>query len=596
MATPSQGDTKSPAPAGLPSSGPTISHERSQLHTSQGPPGYGTVGTSSSVRISVSAGEGSHLTNRSTGSSIAPTPLDKGSDDGKHGETFDDVPDVFRRLGLFSAINLIFNYVIGVGIYVSPGLILKGVGSVGVSLIMWVIGVVIAAAGTAVYIELGTGLPKSGGDKNYLEYLFQNPAYLMTCIFAAYSTIAKTSAANSVVFGEYVLHALGVQPTPENIRTVAHICLSIVTFIHGTNVKWGILLQDILGAFKIVVLVAISVCGILSLAGVRGFQVLDGYEKPHNFEWKYLWEGTVFDMKAYSTAIYTVLWSFIGYQNANYALSEIKNPIKTLKHASIVGVSIVSVIYIFVNIAFFAVVAKSDILDNSKVIVSLFFRNLFGQTAERFLSFLVALSILGSVFAGQFTQGRVVQELGREGILPFSHIFSSNRPFGAPLAGLFAQYVTSSALLYVTPPGDGFLFIVSLGSYCIFVINLFVSMGLLFVRVKTPGEFNLFQWNPPFRAPISIVLVYVLANVLLILTPFIPPGNGSPTYDHLPYWSHAVVAFGISLVGIAYWYWFAVWHPTKKGYILQRETVTPQHIHDLKRFTFVKIPVLKDLD
>ena len=61
--------------------------------------------------------------------------------------------------------------------------------------------------------------------------------------------------------------------------------------------------------------------------------------------------------------------SFIGYQNANYALSEVKNPVLTLKNASVIGVSIVATTYVLVNIAYFAVVSKKDILDSSNVVV-----------------------------------------------------------------------------------------------------------------------------------------------------------------------------------------------------------------------------------
>ena len=35
-----------------------------------------------------------------------------------------------------------------------------------------------------------------------------------------------------------------------------------------------------------------------------------------------------------------------------------------------------------------------------------------------------------------FAQGRINQELGKEGVLPFSELFASNKPFNAPLAGL----------------------------------------------------------------------------------------------------------------------------------------------------------------
>ena len=41
-------------------------------------------------------------------------------------------------------------------IYAAPGLILHSAGSVGVALILWVLGSLIAAAGTYVYLEYGT--------------------------------------------------------------------------------------------------------------------------------------------------------------------------------------------------------------------------------------------------------------------------------------------------------------------------------------------------------------------------------------------------------------------------------------------------------
>ena len=41
----------------------------------------------------------------------------------------------------------------------------------------------------------------------------------------------------------------------------------------------------------------------------------------------------------------------------------------------------------------------------------------------------------------------VVQELGREGVLPFSSFFASNKPFNAPLAGLFEQWFVTSSLV-----------------------------------------------------------------------------------------------------------------------------------------------------
>jgi hypothetical protein len=55
----------------------------------------------------------------------------------------------------------------------------------------------------------------------------------------------------------------------------------------------------------------------------------------------------------------------------------------------------------------------------------------------------------------------VIQELGREGILPYSSWFASNKPFNAPLAGMFTQYLVSCMFLFTVPPGDAYLFLIS---------------------------------------------------------------------------------------------------------------------------------------
>jgi hypothetical protein len=55
----------------------------------------------------------------------------------------------------------------------------------------------------------------------------------------------------------------------------------------------------------------------------------------------------------------------------------------------------------------------------------------------------------------------VIQELGREGVVPYSEFFASNKPFGAPFPGLFTQYLVSCMFLLLIPPGDAYLFMIS---------------------------------------------------------------------------------------------------------------------------------------
>ncbi|KAJ7637362.1 APC amino acid permease [Mycena polygramma] len=497
--------------------------------------------------------------------------VDASQGDGTSGESFDNVPQAKRQLGLTSAVFLVFNRVIGTGIYATPSVILRTSGSVGVALLMWLLGALVAAAGTAVYVELGTGLPRNGGEKNYLEFIYRRPRFLVSCSFVVYTLIIGSAAANSIVFGEYVLHALDIPPTRLTSRLVALLVLTFCLLVHGTLLKLGVRLQNTLGVFKLLILSAIALLGLLSLLSVPGFAVRAPYEAPHNFRWADLWAGSgTASANGAVTALYSVIWSFIGYANANYALSEVRDPVRTIRRAAPLAMTAVTLVYMAVNVAYFAVVSKDDILGSRRIVAALFFRNLFGPATERALSVFIALSTLGNLLAGQFTQGRVIQELGREGILPYSAFFASNKPFNAPLAGLLTQYLVSILFVLGPPPGDAYLFMISTSSYSLALINTLVSLGLLLLYTPAYKKDKAFGWAPPFRAPRAVTAVFFLSNVFLVVVPLVPPAPGRRVYDALPYYLHAVVALAVSLLGAAYWYVWGVWLPRRRGYALER--------------------------
>jgi amino acid transporter len=100
-----------------------------------------------------------------------------------------------------SATFLVVNRVIGTGIFATPGSILALSGSVGLSLFMWLAGAIIALAGTAVYLEFGTAIPQNGGEKNYLEYVYRKPKFLITGLYTGYVVLLGWASGNSVIFG-----------------------------------------------------------------------------------------------------------------------------------------------------------------------------------------------------------------------------------------------------------------------------------------------------------------------------------------------------------------------------------------------------------
>jgi amino acid transporter len=83
-------------------------------------------------------------------------------------------------------IGSILNRMIGTGIFATPSGIFALSGSVGLALFMWVAGTLIAFAGLLVYIEFGTAIPRNGGEKNYLEFVYRRPRFLATGFFTSY--------------------------------------------------------------------------------------------------------------------------------------------------------------------------------------------------------------------------------------------------------------------------------------------------------------------------------------------------------------------------------------------------------------------------
>ncbi|TXT11271.1 hypothetical protein VHUM_02022 [Vanrija humicola] len=454
---------------------------------------------------------------------------------------------------------------LGTGVFATPSAILSLSGSVGLALFMWVIGSIIAAAGMTVYVVWGTSIPKNGGEKNYLEYLIRKPKYLITCVYAANGVLLGWASGNSIVFGEYILRAANQQnPGQWTRRLVGFACITFVFLLHGTRLRWGLWLQNVLGVFKFIILLIVIIGGFVALGGHLKV------EKPNNFA--HPWEGTTASASSFCLSLYNVIWSYVGFSNVNYALSEVKNPKRTVRIAGPLAIGIITILYILANIAYFAAASKQDITESGTLVAALLFRNVFGAKAERALSVFVALSALGNVLSVVFSQGRVNQELGREGILPFSKFWGSNRPFNAPLAGLGLHWAICLITIFALPPGDAYGFVINTISYPLSVINAVISFGIVFIYFFP----NFYRDAPENHVPRPNVWAtlasgfFGLANVFLFIVPFTKPPKGGEPYKTLPYWTHAVAGWAVFGIGFLYWLIWAKLLPKVGNYNLVR--------------------------
>ncbi|TVY13103.1 High-affinity methionine permease [Lachnellula arida] len=115
------------------------------------------------------------------------------------GAPVENVSPLGMQVGWLTTIMLNIGQMIGTGVFSTPGSILKGVGSVGLSMIFWAIGLLIAGSQLAVYTELASFFPnRSGAEVVYLEQAYPRPKYLLPTAFAVQSVILSFSSSNAI--------------------------------------------------------------------------------------------------------------------------------------------------------------------------------------------------------------------------------------------------------------------------------------------------------------------------------------------------------------------------------------------------------------
>lgn len=436
-------------------------------------------------------------------------------------------------------------------------------------------GAVIAGLGFAVYAEFASAMPQNGGELNYLRKAYNKPKSLVAAMYAGQALLLGHGASNAYAAGRYFLKA-GDTTSEWKAKGIAIAIFMSALFLHGGALRWGLHFQNALCSIKLVVLVLIAFSGFAALAGHTKVPT------PHNFTNAFA--GTRSDVYGVSNCLYNATWGYIGYSNAFYALGEVRNPRRLIRIAGPLSILIIAIIYMLVQVAYFAAVPKEDIAKSTQVVAAYYFQNMFGVNARKALSVFVALSATGNVFTVVFANGRLTQGLGRDDLVPFSRFFASNRPFKTPLAGLAMSVAMALILLLAPPQGDIYNFLLVVASYPLNVVN--AAVGFALVAAYLPLRWRpqwAHDWEPPFRCHWITALAFALVSTFLTVAPWVPPRTKKDAvYVHLWYGIGPAVGLGFFLVGAAWWVIRWKLLPALGGYRLEEQR------HELSDGTFVR--------
>lgn len=355
-------------------------------------------------------------------------------------------------VGPVTIIFLNVSMMIGTGVYSTPSTILKGVGSVGLSMIYWALGFVTSITSFSVYLEFASYFSnRSGSEVVYLEQAYPRPKWLFPTAFAFQTIVLSFSSGNSIVLAEYLFATSGSTYTPWQLKGVAVAGYTIATLLVMANTKFSYWFSNGVGIVKVLTLVFISITGLVVLGGhTRVENPLVNFQNP--FEGK----ATAYGL---TNSLYKIIFSYAGYTNAFNVVNEVKNPIKQIRRNGFISLAVVTALYILANIAYFAAVPKEDLAAAKQIAASLFLENVFGTgRAVRGLNFLVALSSFGNLLAVLLGQSRVIRECGRQGVLPWPRFWASTKPLGTPLGPYFVKWLLTIIMILAPPAGDAFNF------------------------------------------------------------------------------------------------------------------------------------------
>ncbi|XP_022096463.1 b(0,+)-type amino acid transporter 1-like isoform X2 [Acanthaster planci] len=405
-----------------------------------------------------------------------------------------------RELGLLK-VSIVMGSIIGSGIFISPQGVLRGTGSVGLSLIVWLVCGLVSLAGALCFAELSIVTGKSGSQYIYLKEAYGNiPGFLYSwtsSLLMRPGGLAMVTLAMGAYLTDFLLP--GDCPVPDTlIKLFAVLAIMFAGFVNAVSVKWTTHLQVAFTMSKVVAL--------LVIVGVGLSQIIQGHTDAVNPSVSF--HGSNKDIISLAAAFYQGLYPYDGWGSLNTVYEEVNNPKRNVPLAVIIGIPLTIVIYILVNISYLTVLTPDEVIASDAVAVA------FAERSLGAMSWVIPLGICISTFGGSMC----------------SILSDARLPYVTSREGHMAQFLSMISINRRTPlPGIGLevlvaLFLVAIGSFDTLLYGLsFAGWGFYGAAVMAVPvlRYRLPNRPRPFKVPIILPILVFLCSLYLIVSPFV---------------------------------------------------------------------------
>lgn len=382
-----------------------------------------------------------------------------------------------KKLSFFHGLALVVGLQIGSGIFASPNQVNEHAGSVGSSLIVWLVAGLLAWTGASSFAELGSAIPLNGSSQAYLNHIF-GPLLSFLFSWTALMILKPGSTAIiAIIFAEYLGKGLGGELATSYWfqKGIAIFGLALTTLANCYSTRLGAHLGSVFLVVKIAMLLSIAVIGLVNLiVHVSKGSLLQLQDEN-------LFEGSSKNLGEYAIAIYAGLWAYDGWDNVNYVAAEMKKPTKDLPRVINTAMPLVIIAYLITNLSYYSVLTDNQIKDAASVALT-FARSMFHTgLAQVVVAILISLSCIGALNATIFSSARLVYSSAEEGFIP-SFFAKLNKNRGTPInAFLFQAAVTT--VFIIVGEFDSLLSFYGVAGYSFYFLTVF---GVILLRFREP--------------------------------------------------------------------------------------------------------------
>jgi len=398
-----------------------------------------------------------------------------------------------RQFGMWTAAALIVGQVIAVGIFLTPAGMVKAVQSPFWLFSIWAAIGFATVCGALSYSELSARFPEAGGPYAFLREAWGPGAAFLYGWVVLLVIDPGLTAAFAVGLANYFSYIVPLSAIGQTVLAVAVVWLIGLVNIRGARAGAG--MMRFLTAIKISVLLFLVLFGFL---GGRGnwsnFQPF--FAAPPD------WTGALIGGSI------GAFFAFGGWWDGTRIAGEIRDPQKNLPRALLIGVGVLTALYILISAVFYYLVPIADVKDETTFAAQAGLA-LFGTTGGAIFAAIVVLSVLGTLFAYLMGSPRVYYAMARDGL--FFKIFGELHPkWETPHRAILIQVSLASVLIATGTFNEivSYFFMVGIAFPALAVAGLFRLRKQAFTGFMTP-------WYP--FPPLVFLLVTVFVGVMLLL-------------------------------------------------------------------------------